>query len=74
MTAGIHRTVRPYGAFAHGPNPRQPMGVDMPVTGAGGVGATKNSWSPTVANLLVLVVLELVAFAAIRFLFKRVAH
>lgn len=34
-------------------------------------GATKG-WTPTVANLMVLLVLELVAFGVIRYVFKRV--
>lgn len=66
----FNRTVRPYSAIAHGPNPRQPLGVDVP-TMSGGAGATKG-WSPTVANLLVLLVLEIVAFALIRYLFHAV--
>lgn len=32
--------------------------------------ATAKGWHPTVANLLVLVVLELVAFAALRRVFR----
>ncbi len=31
------------------------------------------TWSPTVANLLVLVVLEIIAFGVIRYVFKRVS-
>ena len=45
----------------------------MPAVGAGGVGATKNGWSPTVVNLLVLVVVEVAAFAAIRYAFRVLA-
>jgi hypothetical protein len=42
----------------------------MPAVGAGGVGGAAKGWSPTVANLLVLVVLEIAAFAAIRYAFR----
>lgn len=30
-------------------------------------------WSPTVVNLLILLVLEIIAFAAIRYVFRRVS-
>lgn len=64
MTAGIHRTVRPAsGAPNAGAGP-VPVGATVPV-----VAGTKQ-WSPTVANLLVLVVLEIAAFAAIRYAFR----
>jgi hypothetical protein len=38
------------------------------VRGGGGAKA----WSPTVVNLLVILVLEIIAFAVIRYVFKRV--
>jgi len=68
MSQGIRRTVRPAGAVAasadggRGPN----GGTVNPNAGA-------KSWTPTVANLLVLLVVEIVAFGAIRYLFKRIA-
>lgn len=65
---GIRRTVRPAGAVSAGAGAGTPNGGSMPSS----VNQAAGSWSPTVANLLVLVVLELVAFAAIRYLFKRV--
>jgi len=36
-----------------------------------GLAGTK-SWTPTVANLLVLVVLEVIAFGALRFVINRI--
>jgi hypothetical protein len=36
-------------------------------------GKSVSSWSPTLANLLVLVVLEVVAFAALRYVFTKFA-
>lgn len=36
-------------------------------------GKGPKAWSPTLANLLVLVVLEVVAFAALRYVFTKFA-
>lgn len=43
------------------------QGDTVPIPTSGG-----SQWSPTVANLLVLLVIEMVAFAAIRYLFRKV--
>lgn len=65
----INRTVRPAGAVSSGPDVgRPPNGVA--VTDIRGGGA--KGWSPTVANLLVILVLEIVAFGVIRYVFKRI--
>lgn len=52
---------------AHGPGAGQ-------TTNGGPVAAAEQAkkWTPTVANLLVLIVVEMVAFAAIRYAFRRV--
>jgi len=64
----IRRTVRPAGAIAAGADGRRPPnGAPMPLN------STAKAWSPTVANLLVLVVVEIVAFGVIRHLFRRIA-
>lgn len=61
---GINRTVRPgSSATNQAAGPVSP-GETVPSTPGAGSG-----WSPTVANLLVLIVLEVVAFAAIRYAF-----
>jgi hypothetical protein len=63
----IRRTVRPAGAVAASADGgRGPNGAPMGMTQAA------KGWSPTVANLLVLIVLEMAAFAGIRYLFKRI--
>lgn len=56
------------GAVSSGSDPgRSPTGGRMDVRGNGVA-----KWSPTVANLLVILVLEIVAFGVIRYLFKRI--
>jgi hypothetical protein len=63
----INRRVKAAGAVSSGADVgRPPNGVPVDIRGNG----AKN-WSPTVANLLVLVVLEIVAFGVIRYAFKR---
>jgi hypothetical protein len=70
MPAPIRRTVRASGAVAASADGgRAPNGVSMPDLARAGAG---KGWSPTVVNLLVLVVLEVVAFGVIRYVFKRV--
>lgn len=65
----IRRTFRPAGAVSSAADPgRTHTGGGMPSP----VAAAK-SWSPTVANLLVLIVVEIAAFAAIRYAFKRIS-
>lgn len=60
------RRVPAAGAVSSGADPgRSPTGVTMQARSA--------QWSPTVANLLVIIVIELVAFAVIRYVFARVA-
>lgn len=62
----IRRTVRPSGAVASGADVgRSPNGGTMRPQDL-----AKN-WSPTVANLLVLLVLEIVLFGVIRVVFAR---
>ena len=66
----IRRTVRPAGAVAVGPDvQRSPSGANN----MGRFSGAAQGWTPTVANLLVLVVLEIVAFAVIRYVFKRLS-
>lgn len=66
--SGIHRNIKGYqanqnaGGAGAGPTPIGAT-VPSPVPGA-------KQWSPTVANLLVILVLELAAFAALRYMFK----
>lgn len=62
---GIPRTTRP-GSLNSAAGP-VPVGATVPMSGNSG-----SQWNPTVANLLVLVVIEMVAFAAIRYLFRKV--
>ena len=68
MTAGIRRTVRPAGAVSASAD-----GGRAPNGGTVNPNNSAKSWTPTVANLMVLLVCEIVAFAAIRLLFKRIA-
>ncbi len=66
--SGIHRNVKGYqanqnaGGAGAGP---VPIGQTVPSPNTG----AKN-WSPTVANLMVILVLEVAAFAALRYMFK----
>lgn len=63
----MNRTVRAAGAVNVGPGGR---GSGMATaTGGNGLSATKG-WSPTVANLLVIIIVEIVVFAAIRYAFR----
>lgn len=65
----IRRTVRPSGAVsASSDGGRSPNGGAMSISSNAAKG-----WSPTVANLLVLVVVEIVAFGVIRHVFKRIS-
>lgn len=67
----IRRNVRPAGAVVPGPGAGTTSNGGA-MSGLHGAGDAK-SWSPTVANLLVLVVLEMVAFSVIRYVFKRLS-
>lgn len=64
----MNRTVRATGAINASPGAR---GAAV-TTASGGVGQTKG-WSPTVASLLVILVVEIFAFAAIRYVFRKIA-
>ncbi len=65
----INRRIKAAGAVSSGADPGRPAnGVHM--ADVRGNGAAK--WSPTVANLLVILVLEIVAFGVIRYAFKRI--
>lgn len=62
------RRVKPAGAVSSGSDPgRSPNGGSTMQSRA------KSDWSPTVANLLVILVVEIVAFGVIRYVFSRVA-
>lgn len=67
MTAGINRTVRPGSSATNQAAGPVPPGASVPIPTMSG-----SQWSPTVANLLVILVLEVVAFAAIRYAFRAV--
>ncbi len=65
---GIPRMFQPpTGSTNAGAGP-VPIGATVPGPNSGG-GA--QSWHPTVVNLLVLLVVELAAFAALRMLFRK---
>lgn len=64
----INRTYRPNPNNLNSAAGPVPVGATVPTPSSGG-----SQWSPTVANLLVLVVLEVVAFAALRYAFRIVA-
>lgn len=67
MTApGISRTVRPGSSAVNQAAGPVPPGESVPSVPS----TTSSQWSPTVAHLLVLIVLEVVAFAAIRYAFR----
>lgn len=54
------------GAVSSGADPgRAPNGARM--------GGATAQWSPTVANLMIILIVEMVAFAVIRYVFSRVA-
>lgn len=60
------RRVPAAGAVSSGPDPgRSPTGARMEARAA--------AWSPTVANLMVILVLEIIAFAVIRYVFARIS-
>lgn len=67
MSAGINRTVRPGSAATNQAAGPVPPGASVPIPTLSG-----SQWSPTVANLLVILVLELGAFAAIRYAFRTI--
>ncbi|MFJ8719747.1 hypothetical protein ACIRD9_42550 [Streptomyces violaceus] len=68
---GIRRTVRPSAAPANSRLGALTPEASVSMTSGRGAAATK-SWTPTVANLLVLVVVEVVAFAALRMVINKI--
>lgn len=68
---GIRRTVRPSAAPANSRLGAIVPEASVSQTSGRGFAATKE-WTPTVANLLVLVVLEVIAFAALRYVINKI--
>ena len=68
---GIRRTVRPSAAPANSGLGAIVPEVSVSQTSGRGLSSTKD-WTPTVANLLVLVVLEVVAFAGLRYVINKI--
>lgn len=68
---GIRRTVRPSAAPANSRLGALTPEASVAATSGRGMAAT-SEWSPTVANLLVLIVVELVAFAALRMVINKI--
>lgn len=69
MSAGPRRrTIRPASSSPNAGAGPVPLGETVPNPMPAGV----RQWSPTVANLLVILVLEVVAFAALRYVFGKV--
>lgn len=68
---GIRRTVRPSAAPANSRLGALTPEASVATTSGRGMAAT-SEWSPTVANLLVLIVVELVAFAALRMVINKI--
>jgi len=68
---GIRRTVRPSAAPAN--SRLGALNPEASVAGTSGRGmAATSEWTPTVANLLVLVVLEVLAFAGLRYVINKI--
>jgi len=65
--AVINRRIQASGVVSSSSDARGPSGGVMPLNRGSAKG-----WSPTVANLLVLLVIEMVAFSVIRYVFRRV--
>jgi hypothetical protein len=68
---GIRRTVRPSAAPAQSRLGALNPEASVSMTSGRGTAAAK-SWTPTVANLLVLVVVEVLAFAALRMVINKI--
>lgn len=68
---GIRRTVRPSAAPAASRLGALTPEASVAATSGRGMAAT-SQWSPTVANLLVLVVIEVVAFALLRMVINKI--
>lgn len=71
MSAGIPRKIRSSAAPASSGLGAHVPEVSVAQTSGRGLGATRE-WTPTVANLLVLLVLELIAFAALRYVINKI--
>lgn len=67
----IHRNIKPGAAPASSGLGNAVSGVSVSQTSGRGLSSTK-SWTPTVANLLVLVVLEVLAFAGLRYVINKI--
>lgn len=68
---GIRRTVRTGAAPASSRLGAMNSEASVSMTSGRGTAAAK-SWTPTVANLLVLVILEVLAFAALRMVINKI--
>jgi hypothetical protein len=68
---GIRRTVPPSAAPANSRLGAIVPEVSVSQTSGRGMAATAQ-WTPTVANLLVLIVLELLAFAGLRYVINKI--
>lgn len=68
---GIRRTVRPSAAAANSRLGALTPEASVSMTSGRGVAST-SQWTPTVANLLVLVVLEVLAFAGLRYVINKI--
>lgn len=67
----IHRNIRPGVAPASSGLGNAVSGASVASTSGRGLAGTK-TWTPTVANLLVLVVLEVVAFGGLRYVINKI--
>jgi hypothetical protein len=70
VSAGITRKIRSSAAPAS-----SGLGAAVPevsVAATSGRGLGTSQWTPTVANLLVLIVLEVVAFGGLRYLINKI--
>jgi hypothetical protein len=63
---GIPRMTQPTGGTNAGAGPT-PIGATVPSPSSGA-----RAWAPTVVNLVVLLIVEVAAFAALRMLFRRI--
>lgn len=67
----INRTIRSTAAPASSGLGASVQGAHVAETSGRGFAATR-TWTPTVANLLVLVVLECIAFSGLRYVINRI--
>lgn len=67
----INRTIRPGASPASSGLGNQVPEASVSQTSGRGLAGT-SAWSPTVANLLVLIVLELIAFAGLRYVINKI--